>query len=339
MFSFSKLLNAMSNPGDLQAQRDADKELSTVERGEMAGGFVIPAQAVRDLTTASGSGAGVVQEDHMPELFVESLLAMNHASSRATRYTGLSGQVEIPAEDDVPVAQWKNETTAPTQTDPTFRTIILKPKKLGTFVDFSRATLVQATPDLEDLIRFLLRRQVARSLDAALMFGTGTNDQPTGMSNLTGKLADITLTAANSVKGKNIYAALCSAEQNLADNNINESNIVALLSPKLYYSMRHQAWDSDGGTTTADSRMAILPDMDSRLLQQYEQVKTGALTTAQGMFLADFSECIIGQWSDGFEIMTNIYDFDKEGIIRITISTLVDIQFKHNKAWQQIVVS
>ena len=72
-FSFVRLLNAMVNPGDKQAQRDADAELSVVERGSNHGGITIPPEAVasldyqrvgvRVLSTAAASGAGVVQTD------------------------------------------------------------------------------------------------------------------------------------------------------------------------------------------------------------------------------------------------------------------------------------
>ena len=48
-FSFVKLLNAMVNPGDKQAQRDADAELSVVERGSNHGGITIPPEAVASL--------------------------------------------------------------------------------------------------------------------------------------------------------------------------------------------------------------------------------------------------------------------------------------------------
>ena len=57
------------------------------------------------------------------------------------------------------------------------------------------------------------------------------------MASLTGKNADITLTTANSVKGANIWTALCSAEQRLAEANIEGENIMALMSPNFPFSM------------------------------------------------------------------------------------------------------
>ena len=58
-FRFTKLLNAMVNPLDVQAQRDADKELQAVERGKQTGGFVIPPDAVAShLTVTTGGRSG-----------------------------------------------------------------------------------------------------------------------------------------------------------------------------------------------------------------------------------------------------------------------------------------
>ena len=144
----TKLLNAMVNPLDVQAQRDADKELQAVERGKQTGGFVIPPDAVasldsqrvgvRVLSTSAGSGAGVVQTDVMGDSFIDSLLAENYALQRAKVYSGLSGTVEIPTESNLITAGWVTETGAGAEKDPTIGKITLTPKRLSTHVDVSR---------------------------------------------------------------------------------------------------------------------------------------------------------------------------------------------------------
>ena len=338
MFSMAKFLNAHAHPADIQAQRDADNELQQVTRGKN-GGYVIPPQSVRDISTASGSGDGVVQEDHFADYFVESLIAENYALEQATVYSGLKDKTVLPAEDTISTVEWVAENAAPTESDPVTRAITLTPKRLTTFVDMSRRLLVMGQPDVEDLIWSLMTRRVARAIDHAIMFGSGVSNQPTGMASLTGKNANINLTVANSKKGTNIWAALGSAEQALAEANIEEGSIMALLSPAFYRNCRWQAYDGSGTRTTADSKMAILPEMDSMLLEQYPQKKTGAITTAQGMFLADWSEVVVGQFTEGFEVVVNPYILDKEGLVRITITSLCDIQFKHAKSFQQITVS
>ena len=292
---------------------------------------------MRDIDTTTGGGA--VQEDHFAPHFVESLISMNYALEKATVYAGLSDKTQLPAEDTISTVGWVGETDAPTESSPTARQITLTPRRLSTFVDVSRRLLVTGLPDVEDLIWHLLTRRVARAIDQAIMFGTGASNQPTGMSALTGKNPNINLSTANSKKGSNIWEALGSAESVLAQNNIIEDSIMALMSPAFYYNCRFQAYDGSGTRTTSDSKMAIRPEMDSMLLEQYPQHKTGAITTASGMFLADFSEVVVGQFTEGFEVIVNPYVLDTQGLIRITITSLCDIQFKHGKSFQQITVS
>ena len=57
-FSFVRLLNAMVNPGDKQAQRDADAELSVVERGSNHGGITIPPESGGKFGLSASRGAG-----------------------------------------------------------------------------------------------------------------------------------------------------------------------------------------------------------------------------------------------------------------------------------------
>ena len=85
--------------------------------------------------------------------------------------------------------------------------------------------------------------------------------------------------------------------------------------------------------------MAILPERDGLLMEQYPQHKTSAISTARGLILADFSEVVVGQFTEGFEVIVNPYVLDTQGLIRITITSLCDIQFKHAKSFQQITVS
>lgn len=346
-FRFSRLINAMINPQDTDAQRAADTELQMVRKGEHTGGVVIPPEAVASLqqervgarVLSTVTGSGVVETEHRGEDFVESLLADNFALSRARVYTGLNGNVEIPAENALPNADWVGETTAPSESDPTFRQIPLRPKRLFVYTDVSRALLVMGNPDVEDLIKRLLTRVIARAIDHAVYYGTGQNNQPLGIANLTGadSNADITLTASNSRRGDKVWEALREAEYNIALANVEESAVEAIIAPLLWYTMRFQSYDGNGNNNTADSKYAILPMPDSLLLEQYPQMKSGAI--ASGMFLADWGKVFIGQWTEGFEVMTNPYILDTTGQVRICVSTLADINYAHKGVFQQITVT
>ena len=348
-FSFVKLLNAMCNPLDLEAQRNADKELQAVERGKHTGGFVIPPDAVaslesqrvgvRVLSTAAASGAGVVQTDVNSDMFVDSLLAQNYGLQRARIYTGLQGNVEIPTESNAIQAGWVDETAVAVEKDPTIGKISLKPKRLGTHVDVSRALLTMGNPDVEDLVKFLLSRAVSNALDSAIFYGSGTAPVPAGIANLSGVNTKIEVTASDAARGDKIFDACIKAEQNLAENNVDENMIEVLMSPAWWYGCRFNSYDGKTSRTAKDSKIAILPESDSPLLEQYPVTKSGRVSTGAGMFMGDFSQVVVGQWTEGFEVEVNPYSLDTSGLVRISIMTLADIGFEHAKAFQQVAVA
>ena len=348
-FRFTKLLNAMANPGDAQAQRDADDELSIVERGKNHGGFVIPPEAVasldyqrvgvRVLSTAAASGAGVVPTDVRGDMFVDSLLAQNYGLQRARIYTGLQGNVEIPTESNSVTAGWVDETAVGAEKDPTIGKITLKPKRLGTHVDVSRALLTMGNPDVEDLVKFLLSRAVSNALDNAIFYGSGTAPEPTGIANLSGVNTKIEVTAANAKKGNKIWEACVAAEKNLADSNVDEGMIEVIMSPAWFYGCRFNSYDGGTNVNTKDSKIAILPERESPLLEQYPVTKSGRVSVGGGMFMGDFTKVIVGQWTEGFEVEVNPYSLDTSGLVRISIMTLADIGFEHAAAFQQIEVA
>ena len=348
-FSFVKLLNAMVNPGDAQSQRDADAELSVVERGSNHGGFVIPPSAVasldyqrvgvRVLSTAAASGAGVVQTDVNSDMFVDSLLAQNYGLQRARIYTGLQGNVEIPTESNTITAGGVDETAVAAEKDPTIGKITLKPKRLGTHVDVSRALLTMGNPDVEDLVKFLLSRAVSNALDSAIFYGSGTAPVPAGIANLTGVNAKIEVSASDAMRGDKLFEACIKSEQNLSEQNVDENTIEVLMSPAWFYGCRFKSWDGKTSLTAKDSKIAILPESDSPLLEQYPVTKSGRVSTGAGMFMGDFSQIVVGQWTEGFEVEVNPYSLDRQGLVRISIMTLADIGFEHAKAFQQVAVA
>ena len=346
MFRLSRLINAIANPNDIQSQRDADYELQNVERGDAFGGYVVPKavateltparSSVRNFDTSTASGGNLVPTNIRGDDFIESLMADTFALSRATVYSGLSGKVEIPAENVIETAGWVAETGTPTESAGTIRQVTLTPKKLGVFTEVSRALLVMGIPDVEELVKRLLIRSVATALDKAILYGTGANNQPKGMNaSVTGKNAATIVTETNQSKGKNLYTGFCAMESQLATANVDENAIEALISPKTYYKARFQSYLGDGDNTTLDPRYAILPTQDAPLLEQYPQAKSAQVTAGQA-FLADFSQVIVGQWADGFEVGVNPYAKDTAGLVRIQIETLADVQFKHVKSFAQL---
>ena len=144
------------------------------------------------------------------------------------------------------------------------------------------------------------------------------------------------------MRGDKLFEACVKAEQNLAENNVDEKSIEVLMSPAWFLRLPGAASSlgmAKASLTAKDSKIAILPESDSPLLEQYRVTKSGRVSTGAGMFMGDFSQVVVGQWTEGFEVEVNPYSLDRQGLIRISIMTLADIAFQHSKAFQQVAVA
>ena len=102
--------------------------------------------------------------------------------------TGLVGDVNNPP------PQWSRihvlsvvETTAITQSESTFDQVTMTPKNLAALSKYSRQTLIQATPGIENMVRTDLTDGILAALDSAIINGSGSSGQPTeGIRNVSG---------------------------------------------------------------------------------------------------------------------------------------------------------
>ena len=101
--------------------------------------------------------------------------------------TGLVGDVAIPRRSGVASTYYlSTETTAITQSESTFDQVTMSPKNLAALSKYSRQTLIQATPGIESLVRTDLTDGILAALDSAIINGSGSSGQPTGIRNVSG---------------------------------------------------------------------------------------------------------------------------------------------------------
>ena len=62
----------------------------------------------------------------------------------------------------------------------------MSPKTVGAFVDYSRRLLLQSDISVETMVRNDLARVIALEIDRAAIYGTGSSNQPLGLTNTTG---------------------------------------------------------------------------------------------------------------------------------------------------------
>jgi HK97 family phage major capsid protein len=88
-----------------------------------------------------------------------------------------------------PVAAFRAENSAVTESDPTFGATVLAPKSIAVLVKAS-VELMSDSINLERELPLILARALAVEIDRAGLIGTGTGNQPRGIVNYTGLTAN-----------------------------------------------------------------------------------------------------------------------------------------------------
>ncbi len=144
----------------------------------------------RVLTTAlpgGGPGSNIIPTDYRGDLFIDRLRNKTRVRALgATMLTGLSGNVAIPRRKASVTSGWVAENAALTAADPQFDQVTMSPKHAGALTEYSRNLLLQSSPDIEQLLRNDMALQLAETLDAAAIYGTGSSNQPRGILNTSG---------------------------------------------------------------------------------------------------------------------------------------------------------
>src|SRR5690606_22265725 len=117
-----------------------------------------------------------------PELFIDRLRsALVTERLGATVLDGLIGTVDIPRQTGSSAAQWVDEDGSLTETDASFDDVTLAPKTVGAMTSYSRRTLLNVSPAIEQIVRNDLADTLAAAIDEEAMIGTGNSNTPTGI--------------------------------------------------------------------------------------------------------------------------------------------------------------
>jgi HK97 family phage major capsid protein len=142
----------------------------------------------RDLTTGVGSAGGyTVGTKNLP---MEQLLRRYSIFGELglNIISGLDGPITIPRCATVPTATWlPTDGTSMTESQPVFGQLALTPKFCSAFMQVSRQLVLQS--QAENIIAAMAAEAIGVAIDAAIIAGTGTNGQPSGLVNASGVYA------------------------------------------------------------------------------------------------------------------------------------------------------
>ena len=323
-FSFVRALNFLANPGDASARRAAEFEIevgraAATKYERSSNGIVVPNEVLRrDLTAGLPSGGGnLVADDLLAGSFIDLLrnrLAL--ANAGVTMLTGLQGNVSIPRQSSASTAYWVGENVAPTESQQAIDQVNMTPKTVGAYVDYSRRLLLQSSVDVEGMVRNDLTRVIALELDRAGIYGTGSSNQPLGLSNTTG-IGSQTITTYGT------FDEYIGMETDVATANADAGS--------LRYIINAAARGALKSTAKSASAVAAGFVFENGEINGYPAIVSNQLQNNDALF-GDFSMMIMGMWS-GLDLTVDPYAGATAGTVRIIALQDVDFAVKQPAAF------
>jgi HK97 family phage major capsid protein/HK97 family phage prohead protease len=323
-FSFVRALNFLANPGDASARRAAEFEIevgraAATKYERSSNGIVVPNEVLRrDLTAGLPSGGGnLVADDLLAGSFIDLLrnrLAL--ANAGVTMLTGLQGNVSIPRQSSASTAYWVGENVAPTESQQAIDQVNMTPKTVGAYVDYSRRLLLQSSVDVEGMVRNDLTRVIALELDRAGIYGTGSSNQPLGLTNTTG-------IGSQTISTYGTFDEYIGMETDVATANADAGS--------LRYIINAAARGALKSTAKSASAVAAGFVFENNEINGYPAIVSNQLQSNDALF-GDFSMMIMGMWS-GLDLTVDPYAGATAGTVRIIALQDVDFAVKQPAAF------
>ncbi len=237
-----------------------------------------------DVDAQAGYLVPVQQITEMIEMLRADVVALQLG---ATMMGGLSGSpVYIPRQSETTTGYWiaENQSSDITASDPTIEQVSLTPHTLAALVEVSNQFMEESQPAAEGFIRQDLTQQFARTLDSAVLLGTGASGEPRGIVNQSG------INTSAIAADPPTYNELLNIVAQVRNSNALRGSLGWALSPQSLNSIL-QMLDVSSGRQALERRVVSNGPMDRVLGYPY------ATTTALDADVEDANAVIFGDWS------------------------------------------
>jgi len=282
--------------------------------------FFVPFSALSKratyVTSGPTTGGNLVATDLLADDFIEALRNGSLMLSLGVRtMPGLVGNVAIPRRSGVASTYYlSTQTTAITQSESTFDQVTMAPKNLAALSKYSRQTLLQGTPGIEELVRRDLTDGLNLAVDLGILNGSGSSGQPTGIMQTSG----IGSVAMGTNGGAITLEKLVDLETEVMIDNgaVNRDAVAYVTNAKVMGALKKLR---AGGSTTGDGPFLVnqVPnalgrgpagsEINGYPIGVTNQVpsnltKGSSSGVCSAVLMGDFSQAMVGFWGNGLEI-------------------------------------
>ena len=344
-FNLVRALNAALTGDWSKAGFEREVSQTLAKRsGRETTGFFMPSDVTMQRDTTPGyfvgqptQGGNLVATDLRTGSFIDLLRAKAMVTRMgATVISGLVGNVEIPRQTGASTTYWLAENTAPTDSNATFDKVPLKPKTIGALSSVSRNLLLQSSMNVEAFVRNELAVSLALGIDLAALCGTGTDNQPTGIANMSG----ICTVEGGTNGGSLTFDKLIDMETQVATANADVTNMYYLCNAAtigFLKKIKNTSGDYIWKPITEAVRNGFPGEVNGYAVGRSNQVRSGlekgTSKNCHEIYFGNWADLLIGEW--GFlEIDVNRYgDAWKSGGVEIRALQTIDIAVRHPKSF------
>ena len=213
------------------------------------------------------------------------------------------------------------------ESNPTYDRVSFTAKHLKCLVPLTRTLLIQASNDVDDFVRGDIAIGIAKALDTAMFYGTGSsNNQPQGVKGTTNIVSE-TWSATE------IYDKILDTWADIGVNNIPSRNLKWFGSWRFAHDCKRATKLND---YASDMQMVLGKDgtIDGVPVEVSSQIVGTNSQSAEG-FMADWLEAGLVLWQD-LEIEQDPYSRLHEGIIRFVATLVCDFNVLRPKAFGRL---
>ena len=282
--------------------------------------FFVPFSALSQratyVTSGATTGGNLVATDLLADDFIEFLRNNALMLQLGVRtMPGLVGNVAIPRRSGVASTYYlSTQTTAITQSESTFDQVTMSPKNLAALSKYSRQTLLQGTPGIEELVRRDLTDGINLAIDLGILNGSGSSGQPTGIMQTSGIGSVAMGTNGGAITVEKVVDLESAVMQ--ANGVVNAANVAYLTNYKVSAALKKLR---AGGSTTGDGPFLVNDQLNAigrgptpanlngyplALTNQVPSTLTKGSSSGvcSALVMGDFSQAMVGFWGNGLEI-------------------------------------
>lgn len=247
-----------------------------------------------------------------------------------TVMSGLRGNPKMVRETGDVAFAWETENSDVNETTPTLDSIDLSPKRVGGYVDVSVQFLKQNIFIVEPWLRGNLERRYELTVDDAVLDGSGSSNEPTGIFNYSGVN---TLSLGSGASTNNMtYPALLSMIRDVKAAKSRQGSSGWITNSYGAFSLYTTPKQGSG----VEGNFILNPDSPTLIGRKFvisENVSSSfseaSETDLVGIIYSDnWGSAILGTWG-GLDILFDPYTQALGGKIRFVCNAYMDVEIEH----------